>query len=153
MTSIAQWSSGGLGVEGWSQESIMAISQFISKYGERRLRSHTDYLFNGKHGWRSWVATADDSHIIGFTAYNPDVDTMDSVTVIENICREKGLAEQLLNVKIQDARDLGLHKYVTTIGATNIPSINLVTKMGFSLVKGEMKEYGPILRFEMELNR
>jgi len=134
-----------------SKKTSEPLRQFISEYGERRLRSHKTYFENPKN-WFAWTAKSG-QELIGFTAYKPDKKEMDSFTVTKRTCRELGLGEALLKQKVNHAKSIGNQRYITTIGASNVPSINLVTKIGFQLVRAEQRDYGPILVFELELNR
>jgi RimJ/RimL family protein N-acetyltransferase len=143
---------GRLKIEPFKDSDLDEIRTLCEKHGERRLRSHKKYLDGERKNWFAWVVR-DDDEIVGFTAYNPFVEEMDSVTVINRICRGKGIAELLLLTKVNHARSLGIHRYITTIGGTNHASINLVLKVGFTLVRAEDREYGSILVFEKELNR
>lgn len=139
-------------IESFKESDLNEVKELCEVHGERRLRSHKKYLEGNRDSWFAWVVK-DEGKIVGFTAYNPYVEEMDSVTVINRICRGKGMAESLLMEKVNHAKSLGIHRYITTIGGTNCASINLVLKVGFTLVKADLREYGPILVFEMELNR
>lgn len=141
-----------LNIKPFTLEYAAKVKELCFLHGERRIRSHTKYLEDGTTGF-SWVVLGDAGEVIGFTGYNPDVPEMDSVTVINRICRKRGMAEALLKLKVEHARSLGLHKYVTTIGCTNVGSINLALKLGFTLLQAEERDYGQVLIFERELNR
>ncbi len=131
------------------KETIVSL---CSEHGERRLRSHRAFLENHEgYGWI--IIDKKTKEIIAFTAYNPNVINMDSLTVINRICRHKGLAELLLKTKVNHAKSIGIKRYITTIGGTNCASINLVLKCGFELKRAEDRDYGQILVFEKELNQ
>lgn len=140
---------------------LEALKGFCEEYSERRLRSNKEY-FENPGQWYAWIAIeptilsekeVDIGDVVGFTAYKPDKKEMDSFTVTKRTYRGTGLGQALLKAKLDHARERGNQRYITTIGCTNVASINLVLKAGFVLIRAEAREYGNILVFEQELNR